>query len=101
MVSAIKIGSSGKISTEKDPDAVLDYPFDWTPWLDDSADTILSVSFVTTGGLVVDSHTFTDKMVIAWVSGGTVRKRATVTCRINTVGGRTEDRTLHFTIKEK
>jgi hypothetical protein len=39
--------------------------------------------------------------VRAWISGGTVGQAAAATCRITTAGGRTDDRTLTFTIKER
>jgi len=43
----------------------------------------------------------TGTRVRAWISGGTVGQAAAATCRITTAGGRVDDRTLTFTIKER
>ncbi len=43
---------------EKDPDAVLDYQFDWSKWLD--GDTITDVSVSAEDGITVDSHSEDD-----------------------------------------
>jgi len=53
------ISASGKASIVKDSAAVLDYPFDWTDWLDLVSDNVApppdEPTFVVTGGLVLDS----------------------------------------------
>lgn len=82
----------------KDPDAVLDYLFNWTSFL--GGDTISSYTVVASG-LTIDSSSNTTTDVTVWLSGGTVYQKATVTCHIVTAGGREEDRTMHFTIKQK
>lgn len=78
---------------KKDPDATLDYMFDWEPWLTEVSDTIASVEWVLSAGLtkVSESHTTTDATV--FVSGGVPDETETITCRITTVGGRIDDRT--------
>lgn len=83
----------------KDPSSVLDYEWDWTDWLD--TDTISTVSFVTTGGLVVDMHTVSEGKVTAWISGGVAKTQGTVTCSIITAEGRHEPRTAVFDVKER
>lgn len=82
-----------------DPNAVLDYGFNWTGWLDDG-DTI-STFEVIVDGVTLDSATRSGSVITAWISGGTVGRRATVTCRITTTEGRTDDRTLYLTIAER
>jgi hypothetical protein len=86
---------------KKDPNAVLDYRFDWTAWLLPLLDTITSVTWVTSGGVVVDSSTHTTTTATAVVSGGTAGTDAGVTCRIVTAGGRTDDRTITLKILDR
>lgn len=86
---------------KKDPNAVLDYKFDWTAWLLPLLDTITSVTWVVSGGVVVNSSTNTTTTATAVVSGGTVGTDASVTCRIVTAGGRTDDRTIPLKIIDR
>lgn len=86
----------------KDPDAHLDYGWDWSAWLD-SGDTIATAEVVgdTAGGITVEDITHTDTTVTAWVSGGTVGRSYTLACRITTTDGRTDDRTLQLNIANR
>jgi hypothetical protein len=100
---------------EKDPDAVLDFPFIWSDWLADvSNDTINTYSVSVESGLTLDSSSVNTvaltvegveyaayTVVIAWLSGGTVDNTYTVRCRITTNGGRTDDRSIEVYIKER
>lgn len=104
----------GFTSKSKDPDAVLDYRWDWETegWLTDG-DTIDTAEFAVydaTGGEIPDtdttpvevdlySNTTTD--ATAWLSGGTAGNVYLVTCHITTAGGREDDRTLKLKITEK
>lgn len=83
---------------KKDPDAVLDYTFDWGPYLTPLADTILTVTWLTSAGLTKVSQTNTATTATAFVSGGVVDTVETLTCRIVTAGGRTDDRTASLKI---
>lgn len=85
----------------KDPNAVLDYIIDWTTWLDDVPDTISSASVVTPVGITCNSSSISGKMVIMWISGGTAGVTYQVACRIVTVGGRTDDRSIYLKIVER
>lgn len=87
-------------SIPKDPNAVLDYTFDWTDWLDLVSDTI-STKTVTGSGVTIDSSNQVGGLVTAWVSGGTADTTATVTCKIVTTGGRTEERTIYLLVRER
>ncbi|MBO9523410.1 MAG: hypothetical protein J7518_17920 [Nocardioidaceae bacterium] len=91
-----------------DPDAVLDYEFDWKPlthgtgvsdWLA-SGETIASYELLPSDGITVDSHTESDGKVTVWLSGAAPR-RQTVTCRIHTNQGRTDDRTITLNVIER
>lgn len=94
--------SVGKPTINKDPNAILDYTFDFTDWLAAVSDTISSVTFPAVVGVTVAGSAITaGKKVVAWVSGGTVGLPASLTARIVTTGGRTDDRTIYFKIKER
>lgn len=82
----------------KDSDAVLDYEFNWADhpdgsWLSPS-ETIVSYSIIASPGITVDSDTNDGEKVTVWLSGGTAGNPYTVTCRITTNQGRTDDRTM-------
>lgn len=85
---------------KKDPNAVLDYTFDWGPWLLPLGDTISTVAFTTDPGLTVDSSSHTTTTATAIVSGGVADTEMKLTCRITTTGPpvRTDDRTIILTI---
>lgn len=85
----------------KDPDAVLDYVFDWASWLATS-ETISTSTFYVDGvvfgtlpwtiSLVMDSKSATSTTTKVWLSAGTEGERYRITNRITTNQGRTEDR---------
>lgn len=78
---------------DKDPQAVLDYTFDWTTWL--NGDVIAGVPVVTVQtGLMLNSQTNSTTRVTVWLSGGTAGTSYTVACRIMTAAGRTDERTV-------
>lgn len=86
----------------KDPDAVLDYKFDWSRWLTDG-ETINSQTTTASTGVTVDSSSITDDgtSVTVWLSGGTPGNTYTVQSRITTSAGRTDDRTIQIVAKNK
>ena len=86
---------------KKDPDATLDYTIDWTEWLSAIDDTISTSTWVAEAGLTVDSDTNTTTAATAFVSGGTAGTTLTLTNRITTVGGRTDDRSITLKIVER
>jgi len=83
----------------KDPDAVLDYTWDWEDWLD--SDTISSSSVIVESGLTADSDSNTTTTVTVWLSGGTLGEDYKVTNRIVTAGSRTDDRTIIIKVREQ
>lgn len=97
----------------KDPDAILDYKFDWaaltngsgsSDWLDtDNGETIDSHTIIADTGITVDSSSVTDSntSVKVWLSDGTVSNYYGVTCRIVTSASRTDDRTMKIKIQER
>jgi hypothetical protein len=84
----------------KDPDAVLDYQWNWASWLSDG-DTIASATVTAPTGLTVDSITATSSAVTAWLSGGTAGTSYRVTCHIVTADGREDDRSITIIVREK
>ena len=85
----------------KDPDAVLDYAFDWaTNWLA-TGETISSETVTASTGLTVVSTTENAGTVTTWLSGGTASTAYTVTCQIVTSAGRTDDRSIIVVVQER
>lgn len=80
-----------------DPDAVLDYKFDWTAWLG-AGETITTKTVIGTAGITVDSSVIVAGAVTVWVSAGVVGTQR-VTCRITTNQGRTDDRTIVLRVR--
>ncbi|RUR68677.1 hypothetical protein EJP67_16570 [Variovorax guangxiensis] len=98
----------GDLVIAKDPDAVLDYPFDWTAWLAlNGDDQIASAEFVVDPSLTIVDQAFDATSATVWLSGGT--KPATgpnklrVTCRIttNNTPPRIDDRSVFLKILER
>lgn len=86
----------------KDPQAKLDYEFDWSDWLSDSSsDTISSATVSVPSGIVKESESFTTTTVTVWLSGGTAGEHYDVTCTINTAGGRTNERTMRVPVDHR
>lgn len=76
----------------KDPEAVLDYSFDWSRWLD--GDTISSSTWDADDGITVDSDAFGENISTVWLSGGEAGQFYKVTNHIVTAAGRESDRTM-------
>ena len=79
-------------TVDKDPQAVLDYGFDWSDWL--NGDVISTSSWQVETGITLDSYENTSQVTTAWLSGGSLGRRYTVTNHIVTAGGREDDRTI-------
>ena len=106
MTDTYVVSASGKAVIIKDPDAVLDYIFDWTLWLDDVVDTIATATVTTptvSGQIVIDDSNPVGKTVVAYISAGTVGQTYPVTCQIVTAASpaRTDERTIYIKIKER
>lgn len=106
---AYAVGSHWSLSTagpvgSKDPNAVIDVPFDWSAWLADIGRVSLSkVEFLLGGGLVKEGVVAANDGGTVLVSGGTPGTAGTITCRITTATNpsRTEDRTVVLQIQEQ
>lgn len=84
----------------KDPDAVLDYVVDFTEWLANESDAIASHTIKTLSVTKNSSYQSGGKVVV-WISGGEAGKPASATVQITTTGGRTDERTIYFKIRER
>jgi len=83
----------------KDPDEVLDYTFDWATWL--NGDTIASDTVTVDTGLTKDSDSNDTDSVTVWLSGGTAGTAYKVSSKIVTAAGRTAERTIIITVRER
>ena len=83
----------------KDPDAVLDYEFDWGRWLE--GDTIDTHQVFPSPGITVASSNNSDSVVTVWLSGGVEGQQYSVTCRITTALGRVDDRTIPILVRSR
>lgn len=86
---------------KKDPDATLDYTFDWTAYLALQADSIVDVEWVLSPGLTLVSDIPTGPTPAVFVSGGVLDETESITCRITTSGGRIDDRTAFIAITQR
>ncbi len=84
----------------KDPEAVLDYAFDWSEWLA-TGETISSYTITVETGLTNDSDSESSGIVTVWLSGGTADNEYDVACRIVTNAGRTDERTITIRVRNK
>ncbi len=88
---------------EKDPDALLDYGFDWSGWLV-PGDSVSSASWAVTGSdnavTLADPDVSGSKCTV-WASGGTVGRTYVLRCRVVTANGRTDDRSMTLRIVQR
>ena len=95
----------------KDPDAVLDFKFDWaastngsgdSDWLA-SGETISTKTVTADSGITIDSSSITDTntSVTVWLSGGTAETIYKVSCKIATSGSRTDERSILVRVIER
>jgi uncharacterized membrane protein len=96
--------SAGKWTIDKDPDAELDYVLKMAPWLDKIPDTFsltVPAVIVAAVGVTAMSATYVGKTIVIWVHGGTAGSTGSVTIRFTTAGGRVDDRTVYFKVRQR
>lgn len=105
----------------KDPQAVLDFAFDWSNWLKedeeikskDDGGYIISVD----EGIMVNDDMLANKidtdddgepiivhansMIVIWLSGGTPKKKYDVACKILTTANRIDERTMRIYVMNR
>ena len=86
----------------KDPNAVLDYGFDWSNWLQDGESIVTAVWTIPTG-ITKDSQDESTTVTVVWLSGGTDRKDYYVSCKITTdnVPARTDERRMKIRVRNR
>lgn len=84
----------------KDPQAILDWVFDWSQWLA-VAETITARTITVDAGITKDSDTATSTAVTVWLSGGTDGVAYQVACRITTSSARTDERTITIRVQQR
>ncbi|MFJ4828412.1 hypothetical protein ACIP79_00500 [Streptomyces sp. NPDC088747] len=84
----------------KDPDAVLDWVWDWSDWLA-PGETITTSDFTVSAGLDLDSDSNTLSSATAWLSGGEPGTPYLVANRITTSAGRTDERSITIRVKNR
>lgn len=93
----------------KDPQAVVDYTFDWDDgYLDSSSSPVETISTSTwtispadSPGLTVSSNSKTGTTTTAFFTGGVVGQVYQAVNRIVTTGGRTDERTCVLRVEER
>jgi hypothetical protein len=102
MVDLYLKNSDKRFTVNKDPNATLDYTWDWSEYLTAVTDTIATAVITVDSTLnLVSSSVVGLNKVVGYISGGTVGESAKAVCRITTVGGRTDDRTIFFNVVER
>ena len=84
----------------KDPNATLDYGFDWTDWMQTS-ETISSVTWAIATGITKGSEVTGSYVAKVWLSGGTAGQRYTVACKITTNQSRIDERTMVIVVENR
>lgn len=88
---------------KKDPDALLDFSWNWEPYLTQMNDTIASVEFIAEDGITIDAVAtgvgFLNYITTVWLEGGTLGEDYNVVHRITTTDGRVDDRTMTIQIR--
>lgn len=88
----------------KDPQAVLDYGWDWTNWLA-GGETITTSTWTITLApdaiLTIATPTFDGTSTTIWASAGTVGSDYKITNHITTSAGRQDDRTHKLQVRDR
>jgi hypothetical protein len=84
----------------KDPDATLDYTLDWSEWLE-TDETIDTSTWIIPEGITTVRDSQTDTTATVWLSAGNLGQRYTATNRVVTSAGRTDDRSIYITIRNR
>lgn len=76
-----------------DPNADLDFAFDWTAWLEENETITAQTVTPDDAGVNVTNITENAGIITYWLSGGTLNTVQRVTCHITTNMGRQDERT--------
>ena len=87
-----------------DPDALLDFQFDWSDWLSADTEEAISSAVITidpTGELESTEPAIVAGMVTYWLSGGIATERYIISCKIVTTAGREDERSITINCFER
>lgn len=84
----------------KDPEAVLDYGFDWSDWLA-TGETIVTSTWAVATGLTKTTDSNSTEATTIWLTGGTVGASYVITNHITTSEGRADDRSHTIKVKDR
>ena len=91
-------------SYSKDPDATLDYGFDWDddddPYLE-SGETLVDVTWTVPAGITKDSDELGETLTKIWLSGGTAGATYTIGCKVETTDGRIDERSFDVIVENR
>lgn len=85
----------------KDPDAVLDYRFDWSAWLATGETISTSIFVIAPTGLTAASNTHDGTSSTVWLTGGVAGTDYVVTNRVTTSAARTDDRSIRVRVTDR
>jgi hypothetical protein len=83
-----------------DPQAKLDYGFDWSDWLRDGEIIITSTWAIATG-LTKISDSFSTSATTIWIKDGVAGESQVITNHITTSAGREDDRSHTLKVKDR
>jgi len=87
-------------SFTKDPDAILDYSIEWSKWL--AGDQIQTSTWsVSDPSIETANASNTTTRTTVWLSEGVPGQPYTVTNRITTSGGRTDERSFTIQVQNR
>lgn len=84
----------------KDPDAVLDYGFDWSTWLA-SGETISTSVWDVPTGITEGNKEKGDTSTKIWLSGGEAGETYTIANKVTTSAERTDERSFDVVVEER
>lgn len=88
----------------KDPEAELDYSFNWNDWLDTTStppESIVSHVITVPDDLTLISSEKAGGVITVWLKGGTPQLTHRVECLITTSAGRKDERSFWLVIQER
>lgn len=88
------------VAPNKDPESVIDYGCDWAEWLKDG-ESITNSQWLPVTGLTLSNDLVNGAITSVTLAGGTVNDKYTLTNRITTSLGRTEDRSMKIFCRQK
>lgn len=84
----------------KDPEATLDYGFDWSEWLM-SGEIIQISNWTVPIGITANETALGDSTTKIWLSGGAVGETYVIANKVTTSGGRVDERSFEVIVENR